>query len=137
MTRFGKDSLETNPKPLKFLEVQLVLPCFRAAPSPPYYRRKMAALIGLAALLLLEAAAAQVPVTGQTRVGQLPNDAMAYFAGWLNPCVQQTATDGKVCVLYFLEPRTSLKFEGACFSRWLPYRYARDSARADQTTQLI
>ena len=55
-----------------------------------------AAWAGLAALLLLTRAAAQDAYTGQTAVGQLPNDAMAYFAGWPNPCLQPNASSGKV-----------------------------------------
>ena len=56
----------------------------------------MAGLLGLAALLLLRLAAAQDAVTGQTAVGQVLNDAMAYFSGWPNPCLQPNALSGKV-----------------------------------------
>ena len=55
-----------------------------------------AAWASLGALLLLTRAAAQDAYTGQTAVGQLPNDALAYFAGWPNPCLQPNASSGKV-----------------------------------------
>ena len=71
-----------------------------------------AAWAGLAALLLLTGTAAQDAYTGQTAVGQLPNDAMAYFAGWPNPCLQPNASSGKVPVptrpLWTLPCRSSI-----------------------------